>query len=122
MTQEDLGEIAVGEKFTFASETLGEERPFWVSLPASYNESTHAALGYPVLYLLDGDAHFHPTSGVVRHMSTGWNGNFQIPELIIVAILNTDRTRDLTPTHTKLSLDGKESEFLKSSGGAGKFL
>ena len=36
----------------------------------------------------------------------------RIPELIIVAIPNTDRTRDLTPTHTMIGYDGEEAEFV----------
>ncbi len=47
---------------------------------------------------------------------------YKRPQLIVVAIPNTNRTRDLTPTHTTVGFDGKESEFLKSSGGGNKFL
>jgi predicted alpha/beta superfamily hydrolase len=71
---------------------------------------------------LDGDAHFQSATGVVQFMSSGINGNCQIPELIVVAIPNTDRTRDLTPTHTKIGIAGKEEAFLQSSGGGDAFL
>lgn len=117
-----LQEIVIGERFSLASEVLDEKRPYWVYLPASYNDSTYAPQHYPVLYLLDGDAHFHSASGVVQFMSTGINGNIQAPELIIVAIPNTNRTRDLTPTHTSVGYDGAESAFLESSGGGDSFL
>jgi predicted alpha/beta superfamily hydrolase len=50
------------------------------------------------------------------------NGNVQIPELIIVAIPNTNRTRDLTPTHSLTDQLGKESKSLTSSGGGDAFL
>jgi predicted alpha/beta superfamily hydrolase len=70
-----------------------------------------------VLYLLDGDAHFHSVTGLIQFLGTGINGNFVIPEMIVVAISNTDRTRDLTPTHVNKGPDGKELPFLKTSGG-----
>ncbi len=119
-TQQEPQAITIGESFSLASQILGEERAYWVYLPASYNDSTYAPQRYPVLYLLDGDAHFHSASGVVQFMSTG--GNIQTPELIIVAIPNTNRTRDLTPTHTKVGFGGEESAFLEVSGGGDRFL
>ena len=41
--------------------------------------------------------------------------------MIVVAIPNTDRTRDLTPTHVNKGPDGKELPFLKTSGGMTNF-
>ena len=38
------------------SGALGEDRSYWVSLPASYREPKSAPRRYPVLYLLDGNA------------------------------------------------------------------
>jgi len=70
--------------------------------------------------LLDGDALFHTATGVVEFMSR--NGNDQIPELIIVAIPNSNRNRDLTPTHSLINQIGKESTSLASSGGGDAFL
>lgn len=113
-------DIHIGKKYSIRSRVLKEERPYWVYLPNSHDEGNKQR--YPVLYLLDGDAHFQSASGVVQFMSSGINGNCQIPEMIVVAIPNTDRTRDLTPTHTKIGIAGKEEAFLKSSGGAGAFL
>jgi predicted alpha/beta superfamily hydrolase len=55
-------------------------------------------------------------------MSSGPGGNCQIPEMIVVAIPNTNRTRDLTPTHTKIGIDGNEAAYLESSGGGDAFL
>ena len=123
-TQEEPQVIAIGERLSLASEVLGEERPYWVYLPASYNGSKYGQQQYPVLYLLDGNAHFHSASGVVQFMSTGINGNIQIPELIVVAIPNTypNRTRDLTPTESTIGGDGKEAAFLEPSGSGNTFL
>ena len=113
-------DINIGKKYSIRSKVLKEQRPYWVYLPNSYDERNKQR--YPVLYLLDGDAHFQSASGVVQFMSSGINGNCQIPEMIVVAIPNTDRTRDLTPTHTQINISGKEEASLKSSGGAGAFL
>jgi predicted alpha/beta superfamily hydrolase len=113
--------INIGKKYSMRSKVLKEERPYWVYLPNSYDEGNKKHR-YPVLYLLDGDAHFQSASGVVQFMSSGINGNCQIPEMICVAIPHTDRTRDLTPTHAKIGISGKEEAFLKSSGGGDAFL
>lgn len=110
--------IKIGEKYALHSEILNEERPYWVYLPPSYDNKWFAAKGYPVLYLLDGDAHFHSANGVAHFMGA----EFQIPELIIVAITNTNRTRDLTPTNSTKDIDGNEAPMFASSGGGETFL
>ncbi len=113
--------IKIGEKHKLHSKILNEDRPYWVYLPESYGNTTFAPKKYPVMYLLDGDAHFQSATGVVQFMSSATNGNIQIPEMIVIAIPNTDRTRDLTPTHSVRGLDGKDSEFFASSGGGESF-
>jgi predicted alpha/beta superfamily hydrolase len=67
---------------------------------------------YPVVYLLDGTAHFVHATGVVHFLSQ----NDQIPQMIMVAIPNTDRGRDLTPT--RVEVEGRTT----TSGGADNFL
>ena len=119
--QEDSS-IRIGERLSIKSVILSEDRPYWVYLPESYGDETNAPRRYPVLYLLDGDGHFHSATGVVQFMSSGINGNVQIPELIVVAIPNTNRTRDLTPSHTTMGFDGEETDFLQESGGGDAFL
>jgi predicted alpha/beta superfamily hydrolase len=106
--------IIIGEKLSMQSKVLDEERKYWVHLPNNYNENKR----YPVVYLLDGNGHFEQTVGILKHMS----GSGLMPEMLLVAILNTDRTRDLTPTHTTLGSDGKSDDFLKNSGGSKTFL
>lgn len=112
--------ISIGERQTLYSEVLGEDRPYWVYLPESYDDDNYSLIAYPVLYLLDGDAYFHSATGVVQFMSSV--GSFQIPEMIVVAIPNIDRTRDLLPTHSMLDHEGKERSFLETSGGGDRFL
>ena len=119
--QDGNGSITIGERFVMSSTVLGEGRSYWVSVPASYQETKYAPRRYPVLYLLDGDTNFYSATGTVRFMSTGLSGNIQIPELIIVAVLNTDRTRDFTPTHTLQRPEG-DDPTLKNSGGGDAFL
>jgi hypothetical protein len=49
------------------------------------------------------------------------NGNTIVPEMIIVGIPNTDRTRDLTPTHIVSDLPMMDSGFSKNTGGGENF-
>jgi len=101
------------------SKFLNEERAYRVHLPPSYSDSLHVQNKYPVLLLLDGYYHFWYTINVMSFLSA----NNVIPEFILVAVPNTDRTRDLTPTHSIMHYNGKEDEdFLKTSGGGENFL
>lgn len=110
-------EIVIGTTDSVHSAILNETRPFMVYVPNRGN-SIFSEQKYPVVYLLDGDSHFHAVSGIIQDLSVN---NGVIPQMIVVAIPNTDRTRDLTPTHSTRSNDGKEVEYLRSSGGAEKF-
>ena len=113
--------VVIGKIDSVWSGTLKESRQYLVYTPPSYNDNTFLPQKYPVLYLLDGDAHFHSVTGLLQFLGTGINGNYLIPEMIVVAIPNTDRTRDLTPTNTTKGPDGKEIPFLKTSGGMPNF-
>ncbi len=115
--------VTIGSIDTLNSSNLKEKRPYWVYTPPSYNDTTYTPQRYPVLYLLDGDAHFHSVTGLLQILGTGVNGTYLVPEMIVVAIPNTtDRMRDLTPTHVDVGFDGKPSPFMKTSGGMPKFL
>ena len=115
--------VTIGTVDTLTSTALKEKRPYWVYTPPSYHDSTYTPRRYPVLYLLDGDAHFHSVTGLLQILGTGVNGTYVVPEMIVVAIPNTtDRMRDLTPTHTELGFDGKPSPAMKTSGGMPTFL
>lgn len=89
--QQNSKDIFLGKHYKMHSEKINEEREFFVSVPESYNNSDK---GYPLLYLMDGENNF----------STGLIGGIrflemlgEIPELIIVGVINTDRTRDVFP-------------------------
>lgn len=75
------------------SKAINEDRTIWIHTPPEYTTSTDT---YPVLYLLDGGSHFKYVSEMVDFLSD-FETNF-ISKMIVVAIPNTDRGRDLTPT------------------------
>ena len=110
--------IVIGTINTIHSSILNEEREVLIYVPNSGNSVDKVKTRYPVLYLLDGYASFHSVTGVVQHLSSIG----RIPEMIVVAISNTDRVRDLTPSHSIQWSDGTEdAAALKTSGGGKQF-
>src|SRR5688572_19220465 len=112
----------IGRVDSVSSTALKENRPYLVYTPPSYDDTTTAPQRYPVLYLLDGDAHFHSVTGLIQILGTGVNGTFVVPEMIVVAIPNTDRMRDMTPTKVDRDIQGRPSPALASTGGMANFL
>jgi len=110
----DNNSITIGKIDSLHSKILGEERKIWVYIPDGAKDTTKR---FPVLYLLDGDAHFVGVTGMIKHLVNSSAG----PDMIIVGIPNTDRTRDLTPTQSLLMPGGTKDQSLKSSGGGEKF-
>src|SRR5580765_6801880 len=106
--------IVLGTIDTVKSKILNEDRKVWVYVPNSAPGSVYAKQRYPVVYLLDGDSHFDSVVGMIHQLSSV-NANTICPEMIVVGIPNTDRTRDLTPTHV-------DTDAFKTSGGGEKFL
>ncbi|MEW6336930.1 MAG: alpha/beta hydrolase-fold protein [Acidobacteriota bacterium] len=107
--------ITVGEIVTVESRVLGETRTILVSTPDRYAQRSER---YPVLYMTDGNAHLLHTRGTVDFLSR----NGLMPDLIVVAVVNTDRTRDLTPTRGSRTLDDGTQQEVANSGGADRFL
>jgi len=103
------------ERFVIKSQVLGEERTILVRTPPAYARG--GGERFPVLYMTDGDAHIQHTSGTVAFLAR----NGRMPEMIVVGITNTDRTRDLSPTHVAQAADNPNARF-PTSGGADKFL
>ena len=114
--------VTIGTVDSVFSPTLKENRQYLVYTPPSYSDTTYTPKRYPVLYLLDGDAHFHSVTGLIQILGTGVNGTFVVPEMIVVAIPNTNRMRDMTPTHSDRDPDGKPQPGFAASGGLGNFL
>jgi uncharacterized protein len=109
-------DIVIGKSEMIYSKLLKENRTIWVHLPRSAKDGLFKSQRYPVLYLLDGDAHFSSVTGMIEQFSE-MNGNSLSPEIIVVAITNTDRVRDLTPTHTSAGFNGDSSGVMSSGGG-----
>ncbi|HEY5327054.1 MAG TPA: alpha/beta hydrolase-fold protein, partial [Mucilaginibacter sp.] len=106
--------ITIGKIDSLHSHILGEERKIWIYLPEGAKDTSKR---FPVIYLLDGDGNFATVVGIARHLTGSLTG----PEVIIVGIPNTDRMRDLTPTHSLLDQWGHQDPSLKTSGGGEKF-
>jgi hypothetical protein len=102
------------ERIVIKSQVLGEERTVLVRVPAAYARGSER---FPVLYMTDGDAHIQHTSATVQFLAR----NNRMPEMIVVGVTNTDRTRDLTPTRVE-QLPGNPNVRFPTSGGADKFL
>lgn len=115
--------VTIGRRDSLWSPTLREWGRFQVYTPPGYASSTMLPRAYPVLYVLDGPVHFHPLTGLVRFLTTDAISNFVLPEMIVVAIASTDRTRDLTPTHSTTApwSDSAQTAF-RTSGGGESFL
>jgi predicted alpha/beta superfamily hydrolase len=112
--------IVIGKIDSLQSKILGEQRNIWVYVPDQNPNSIYSSQRYPVVYLLDGDGHFSSVVGMIQQLSTG--GNNLCPKMIVVAILNTDRTRDLTPTHVDVDPPYMDSLSSKTSGGGENFI
>ena len=99
---------------TLKSTVLGEERRVLVRTPVGYETNK---LSYPVLYMTDGDAHIAHTASTLDFLTR----NGRIPDMIVVGVTNTDRTRDLTPAKSSQKNAAGELQF-PTSGGADNFL
>ncbi|MCX6583327.1 MAG: alpha/beta hydrolase-fold protein [Candidatus Aminicenantes bacterium] len=89
--EEETISLEIGKLLTIDSKILGEKRPILVYIPDDYASSGPS---YPVLYLLDGDSHFHHATGIVDFLSK----LDRMPRMIVVGIPNIDRNRDFLPT------------------------
>jgi predicted alpha/beta superfamily hydrolase len=106
--------ISGGERLTLSSKILGEERTVFVSLPASYGRG---AQRYPVLYMTDAQINFSH----VRTSADFLARNGFMPEIIIVGVVNVDRTRDLYASRADFKANGRTIPF-PNSGNADRFL
>ncbi|PIF30826.1 hypothetical protein CLU81_1277 [Flavobacterium sp. 9] len=113
--------IEIGIVDSIASKVLNENRKIWVHLPKSAQNNGFAKQKYPVVYVLDGDGHFSSVVGIIEEMSEV-NGNTNCPEMIVVGITNTNRNRDLTPTHSDIDLPFVPKNLSEQSGGGEKFV
>jgi len=106
--------IGTVKRLTIKSAVLGEERLVLVRTPVGYETNN---VRYPVLYMTDGDSHINHTSSSIEFLTE----NGRMPDLIVVGVTNTDRTRDLTPVKSTTKNAAGELQF-STSGGADNFL
>jgi len=100
--------IVIGNTIKIHSAVLDEDRTILVSLPGTYEQDR---LRCPVVYLLDAKALFLQTVAAARFLA----GRGMAPDMIVVGVMNTDRTRDLTPAS---AVPDKENP---TAGGADRF-
>ncbi|MEM6764874.1 MAG: alpha/beta hydrolase-fold protein [Bacteroidota bacterium] len=86
--------IILGEKLSFHSDILQENRILNVYLPSEYHPDS--AQHYPVIYLLDGseDEDFIHVAGLIQYGTFPWVN--MLPPSILVGIGNVDRRKDFT--------------------------
>ena len=100
--------VSIGDKVRLHSALLNEDRTILLSLPPAYEQGD---LRCPVIYLLDGDALFLQAVASARFLAS----QGRAPQIIVVGVTNTDRTRDLTPAP---AVPDKENP---TAGGADRF-
>ncbi|SEB36456.1 hypothetical protein SAMN04489761_0159 [Tenacibaculum sp. MAR_2009_124] len=119
--QNESNLVSIGKKHNISSKVLDETRNYYVYLPTSYK--TSQTKKYIVVYVLDGNqSKFHEVTGIVQSMNSISNLKMQIPEVIVVAIENTDRVKNFTPTNSLNYLDRENILSFSSSGGANDFM
>jgi predicted alpha/beta superfamily hydrolase len=97
----------VHDRLTINSAILGEERTVLVRVPANYAQTSEK---FPVVYMTDA----HPPqnammAGIIEQQVWG----DMMPEMILVGIQNTNRTRDLTLTKNERGEGGGADKFLQ---------
>jgi predicted alpha/beta superfamily hydrolase len=110
--------ITIGTTRVVQSQVLKEDRKVYIYLPESYAQSS-GYRRYPVLYVRDGGKFFQSFAGVVQHLTS--DATPHAPEMIVVAIVETDRVRDSAPTRSLQGFTGKTDEGFSSSGGGANF-
>jgi predicted alpha/beta superfamily hydrolase len=108
--QKKDNKIVIGTIDTVFSNILKEKRTIYIHVPDGDKNQR-----YPVLYILDGETHFQSAVAIVEQISG------IIPNMVIVGIINTDRERDLTPTHVNPDRFVNEGEA-RHTGGGDKFI
>ena len=103
------------QKLTLHSNILNEDRVVWVRTPQNYEKTKGP---FPVLYLADGPSHIDLVASTMDFVAMG----DRMPPLVIVGIANTDRTRDMTPSHADEKNPDGTVRADPTSGGADHFV
>jgi len=110
--------LVVGKCDSIVSKKLNEKRTIWIHVPES--ATVDPKKKFPVVYLLDAERNFASAESTISFLSSVRGNNFW-PEMILVGIVNTNRTRDLTPTHVVSGLF-VDSAMGSNSGGGEAFM
>ncbi|WP_159064999.1 alpha/beta hydrolase [Thaumasiovibrio subtropicus] len=93
-TAHAASEVTIAQRFSHQSKILNTTLSYQVYLPESYHSDKKAH--FPVVYLLDGEAHFTHAVGMLESLHSGmWP---QVPEMIVVGVSNENRMANYTPT------------------------
>lgn len=105
----------VPQKLTIHSNILNEDRVVGIRTPQNYEKTKGP---FPVLYLADGPSHINLVASIMDFLALG----DRMPPLVIVGIANTDRTRDMTPSHSDEKNPDGTVHADPTSGGADHFV
>jgi predicted alpha/beta superfamily hydrolase len=105
----------VPQRLVVHSNVLNEDREIWVRMPAATQGKKES---YAVLYMTDAGPNVNEIGSTIDFLA---DTNF-MPPLIVVAIANTDRNRDLTPSHAGVKHSDGTVDPVPTSGGSDKFL
>ena len=105
----------IPQKLTIHSDILNEDRVVWIRTPQNY-EKTQGP--FPVLYLADGPTYINLVASTMDLLVL----DDRTPPLVVVGIANTDRTRDMTPSHADEKNPDGTVHADPTSGGADHFV
>ncbi len=91
--QQEGDPVIIGTYRIIHSDILNEDRTLLIHLPDGYEESTDS---YPVFYMLYGN-HMNTYFTECVSVLSQYASSGRIPPMILVAVSNTDRYRDLIP-------------------------
>jgi uncharacterized protein len=103
------------QKLTLHSNILNEDRVVWVRTPQNYEKTKGP---FPVLYLVDGPTYINLVASTMDFLAM----LDLMPPVVIVGIANTDRTRDMTPSHADEKNSDGSVHADPTSGGADHFV
>ena len=109
---QSIGAVAPLTKITLHSDILKEDRQIAIYRPAILEEFPHNVP--PVIYVLDGELTTELVRAQVGYFTEIWK---ELPPIMVVGIENkkdmSNRTRDLTPTKSRLNNGGGAEEFMR---------
>jgi predicted alpha/beta superfamily hydrolase len=109
--QTDGAPVEIARSYTIDSKILGQRRTIDITLPTGYARDT--AQRYPVIVALDGEFEGNIASSIAKFYA----GSSMLPNTIVVAVRNTNRTLDMTPAPVAGFTPPPDA-----NGGADKFL